>query len=119
MTAELGAMLRRHRERAGLSQGRLAALAGVDLSHLNRIEGGRKSGGAATLGRLARALALSPAEATALHMAAGHLPPGLDERRLLAALALVQSASVEEVEAAHRLILAARDEGLRHLAAGR
>jgi len=107
---EVGALLRQHRERLGWSQERLARVAGVDLSNLNRIEGGRRGGSARTIALLCRGLGLAPAESTVVLMAAGHIPAGLDADRLRAALTLVQVASVAEVEAAYRLIVAARQE---------
>ena len=44
------------RERAGLSQRALAAKAGVGASYLAEIEGGKKPGSVAALGKLAKAL---------------------------------------------------------------
>jgi transcriptional regulator with XRE-family HTH domain len=104
----IGDLLRQHRARLGLSQERLAALAGVDLSNLNRIEGGKRRCTEATATRLCDGLGLTPFERTVFHLTAGHVPPGLDAPRLRMALTLVRVATVEEIEAAGRLVAAAR-----------
>lgn len=107
MTA-VAALIREHRQRAKLSQEALSRLSGVDLSLVNRIESGKRTGSAATLGRLSTALGLSAEETTVLFMARGEIPPGLDPERLRAALVLVQTASVGEIRAATALVQESR-----------
>jgi transcriptional regulator with XRE-family HTH domain len=81
--AEFQALLRWFRQRSGLSQNRLARLAGIDPAYVNRIE---SSAGAESvvprlriLDALAGALELSPAERDRFYFAAGRLPPSLAE----------------------------------------
>jgi transcriptional regulator with XRE-family HTH domain len=56
---ELGRAIRRRRESRDLSRAALAQLAGVDCSHLARVEAGRAQLGWTRLGLIARALALA------------------------------------------------------------
>ena len=75
-----GALLRRWRERAGLSQNALARRMGVNPAYVNRLEhGGRGAGNRELVEAAASALALGPAERDALLAAAGHWPGALEE----------------------------------------
>ena len=69
------------RVRAGLSQNRLARLAGIDPAYVNRMEGTRSGDPLvprlAVLERLCIALELTPAERDRLFFAAGRCPPTL------------------------------------------
>ncbi len=58
--AALGAAIRDHRTAAGLTQAKLAELAGIGRPHLNHIEGGRKSPTVVVLVHLARGLGVDP-----------------------------------------------------------
>jgi transcriptional regulator with XRE-family HTH domain len=73
-----GALLRRLRQRAGLSQNALAKRAGLDASAINRLERGeRGQTRREAVEALAAALALAPAERDQLLAAGGHLPASL------------------------------------------
>lgn len=75
MSGEFGALLKRKRKAAGLSQSALAKAAGISPSHLNRIEkGDRNPPPADKILRIASALRLSPAETDQLLVAAGYAP---------------------------------------------
>ncbi|HZU06415.1 MAG TPA: helix-turn-helix transcriptional regulator [Chloroflexota bacterium] len=75
---EFAALLRRWRERAGLSQNALARRMGVNPAYVNRLEhGGRGASNRALVEAAAAALGLSPAERDALLAAAGHWPAAL------------------------------------------
>lgn len=67
-------LLREYRERAGLSQVRLARLSGFDHSYLSRLERGHRAPTRAAVLRLAKALGLQPVERDRLLMAAGVAP---------------------------------------------
>lgn len=68
------ALLRSYRLRAGLSQVRLAELAGIDRSFLNRLESGQRRPSRMVVLRLARALGLDERDRAALLFAAGYAP---------------------------------------------
>jgi transcriptional regulator with XRE-family HTH domain len=71
-------LLRRWRERAGLSQNALARRMGVNPAYVNRLEhGGRGAGNRDLVERAAAALQLTAAESDALLAAAGHWPTSL------------------------------------------
>jgi transcriptional regulator with XRE-family HTH domain len=75
---EFGEQLRRHRERAGLTQTALAKRAGADQSYINRLERGEREPPRRPLVvQLADQLALSQAERQHLLLLAGHLPDWL------------------------------------------
>lgn len=57
-----GQVIRRERESKGLSQEKLAGLAGLDRSYMHRLESGRSSPTLDTLESLARALQVLPSE---------------------------------------------------------
>lgn len=77
---EFSAVLRHFRLRARLSQNALARKVGIDASYINRIESGqREAPGSAITLTLARALALSPGEVDGFCVAAGQLPPRLQQ----------------------------------------
>ena len=59
---KIGAQLRRERERALLTQDELATRAGVGVTTINRIENGRVEPHFRTIRKLAKALAVDPAE---------------------------------------------------------
>ncbi|MCX2728534.1 helix-turn-helix transcriptional regulator (plasmid) [Thermomicrobium sp. 4228-Ro] len=67
-------LLRSYRLRAGLSQVRLAKLAGIDRSFLNRLESGDRCPSRIVVLRLARALGLDERDRAALLFAAGYAP---------------------------------------------
>jgi transcriptional regulator with XRE-family HTH domain len=58
----LASRLRARRKALGLTQRRLAELAGTDQSHISRLEQGRKGATTAMLHRIAQALSLSLSE---------------------------------------------------------
>lgn len=73
-----GALLQALRRRAGLSQGALAKLAGIDPSYVNRLERGeREPPKREIVEALIAALQLPPDDADRLLVAAGHLPRAL------------------------------------------
>ena len=77
---EFAALLRRWRERAGLSQNALARRMGMNPAYVNRLEhGGRGAGNRELVEAVAAALALRAAERDALLAAAGHWPDALVE----------------------------------------
>jgi len=77
---DFGAVLRHFRVRARLSQNALAKKVGIDASYINRIESGqREAPGSSITLTLARELALSPREVDGFCVAAGHLPPRLQQ----------------------------------------
>lgn len=86
-----GGLLKRWRAERGLSQLELALQAGLSARHLCFVETGRSSASAATLHRLADALALDPARRSALLAAAAPAPSAAD--RLVAALQTIDAAS--------------------------
>lgn len=68
------AALREIRERAGLSQARLAARVGCDRSFLSRVEGGRKTPERWLVLELAAVLRCTDAERDRLLLLAGYAP---------------------------------------------
>lgn len=58
----LGAAIRDHRVRAGLTQAELAKNAGIGRPHLNHIEGGRKNPTVVVLVHLAQGLGVAPGD---------------------------------------------------------
>lgn len=60
--AALGAAIRDHRQRVGLTQADLAQRAGIGRPHLNHIEGGRKNPTVVVLVHLAQSLGVTPGE---------------------------------------------------------
>ena len=60
--AALGAAVREHRVRAGLTQAQLAEQAGIGRAHVNHIEGGRKNPTVVVLVHLARTLGVTPGD---------------------------------------------------------
>lgn len=78
MSTTFGQIFRDKRRTAGVSQRRLAELAGVDFSYISKVENGRLPPPAAdTLARLAKVIAC-PAEE--LLAAAQKLPTGVETR---------------------------------------
>ena len=75
------ALLRWLRQRAGLSQSRLAGASRIDPAYVNRIEASAASHALVPRGpileRLSRALELTSAERDRLYLAAGRCPPTL------------------------------------------
>jgi transcriptional regulator with XRE-family HTH domain len=57
-----GRILREHRQRAGLSQEKLAAKAGFDRTYVGRLERAERSVSLVSITRLAEALDVEPAE---------------------------------------------------------
>jgi transcriptional regulator with XRE-family HTH domain len=57
-----GESLREHRQRAGLSQEKLAAKAGIDRTYVGGAERGERNVALVNIVRLAEALQISPAE---------------------------------------------------------
>jgi transcriptional regulator with XRE-family HTH domain len=73
-----GTLLQSFRRRAGLSQGALAKLAGIDPSYVNRLERGEREPPKREIVKaLITALQLPPDDADRLLVAAGHLPRAL------------------------------------------
>ena len=73
-----GQLVRRHRERVGMSQNGLAAVAGTDPGTVNRLESGKRAPvNRALVERIAAALSLAPSDRDVLLGAAGHLPEAL------------------------------------------
>ena len=60
--SQVAANIRRLRQECGMSQVELARRAGVDLRTVTRVEAGEREPGVITLARIARGLALAPAE---------------------------------------------------------
>ena len=60
--AQLGVGIRTMREKAGLSQEALADAAGVDRSHMSRIERGKRNVSILNVCRIADALACKPSD---------------------------------------------------------
>ncbi|PPF52392.1 transcriptional regulator [Clavibacter michiganensis] len=78
--ADVGLPAGSHRRTAGLRREELAALAGVSVDYVVRLEQGRSvNPSPQMLGALARALRLSVDERDHLHRAAGIAPPGRGE----------------------------------------
>jgi predicted ATPase/transcriptional regulator with XRE-family HTH domain len=69
------ALLREHRQEAGLTQEALAARAGLSPRSIRSLERGASRPYRDTVGRLVRALSLPPAAAAALAAAAQEVPP--------------------------------------------
>ncbi len=61
IVAALGAAIREHRTVAGLSQTRLAEIAGISRPYLNLVEAGHKCPTVVVLVHLARGLGVEPA----------------------------------------------------------
>jgi transcriptional regulator with XRE-family HTH domain len=77
---EFGGLLRRWRERAGLSQNALARRMGVNPAYVNRLEhGGRGAHNRELVDGVATALELSAAERDQLLALAGHWPSAVDQ----------------------------------------
>jgi transcriptional regulator with XRE-family HTH domain len=75
----VGVPVRRRRRAAGLRREELAALAGISVNYLTRLEQGQAtSPSAQVVEALARALRVSDAERDLLFRLAGHAAPGLD-----------------------------------------
>ena len=73
---EFGKFLRNKRLALGMSQHRLSQLAGIDSSHLSRIERGKKAPPKrATVERLAKALKLDSGDRKALFVLGGYAVP--------------------------------------------
>jgi transcriptional regulator with XRE-family HTH domain len=71
MTESFAAVMRRRRETAGLSQYRLAKLAGVDHTTVSRLESGQRRPSRSMVNLLAAALGLDQGAYDALIAAAG------------------------------------------------
>src|SRR5581483_9314774 len=77
---EFGGLLRRWRERAGLSQNALARRMGVNPAYVNRLEhGGRGAHNRELVDGVATALGLSADERDQLLALAGHWPSAVDQ----------------------------------------
>ena len=61
IVAALGAAIREHRTAAGLSQTKLAQLAGISRPYLNHVEAGHKCPTVVVLVHLARGIGIEPA----------------------------------------------------------
>lgn len=66
ISERFGAVVRRERESRGISQESLASLAGLDRTHVQRLEHGKYSPTLETVDRIARALQRFPSELIAL-----------------------------------------------------
>lgn len=80
----------------------------MDHSLVSRVERGERAPTRESIGKFCVGLGLCGADAEALWLAAGFLPPEIDPGDLCAALSLVRDASIAEINAARRLIVAAR-----------
>ncbi len=65
ISGRFGEVVRREREAKGISQERLAGLAGLDRTYVQRLEAGRSSPTLGKVERLARALQMLPSELVA------------------------------------------------------
>jgi transcriptional regulator with XRE-family HTH domain len=113
MSTTLGRILREKRRSAGISQRRLAELAGLDFSYISKIENGRLPAPAAdTLVRLANCIACPPEELLA---AAQKLPVGLGATLSSdpAAVRFLQEASQLSLTSAEWEVMTGRLRGLR------
>jgi transcriptional regulator with XRE-family HTH domain len=66
LSHRFGEVLRNERKAKGISQERLAQLAGLDRTHVQRLEAGKYSPTLETVERIARALQRLPSELIAL-----------------------------------------------------
>ena len=83
--AAVGVSVGGRRRAAGLRREELAALAGISVDYLTRLEQGRAtSPSTQVVEALARALRVSDAERDLLFRLAGHATPGLDTPSALA-----------------------------------
>ena len=102
MENEFGVLLRRYRERAGLSQNALARQVEIDQSYVNRLErGDREPPTRPIVARLAEALGLAEADRQRFLLAAGHMPDWLldlapDDPTLPRVAAFLASAEVSD-----------------------
>lgn len=71
-----GALLRAHREEAGLSCGELAQATGCDRSLVSRLERDERQPSREMVGYLAHGLALDPVATARLLLSAGYVPDG-------------------------------------------
>lgn len=117
MSDDFRTLLRRYRDRRHWSQERLAGECEMDHSLVSRLESGQREPTPASLAKLCAGLELARDDADRLWLSAGLLPPDLCADELHRALALVRAARPGEIAAATALVNAARDEGLRALAA--
>ncbi len=87
-------LLKAHRESSYTTQSKLAELAEFDHSYVSRLETGARNPTRDAVGRLAKALNLSPRESDELRMAAGFLGehPGISPTMLREARSHVASA---------------------------
>jgi transcriptional regulator with XRE-family HTH domain len=121
-----GPLLRSYRERAGLSQSKLARLAGLDASFINRVESGQRGAEREPVEALVGALQLPQEDADRLLAAAGHLPAvfvqvGLHDPTLQLVARILADEQLSEVDrTAFRRVVAqfgARDPTLQLVAA--
>ncbi len=70
-----GNLIRRHRERAGMSQLELSRWCCCDPAHISRIERGERQPSREVVSKLAWALGLSDDATARLQVAAGYWPP--------------------------------------------
>lgn len=70
-----GNLLRRHRERANMSQAELARWCCCDPAHISRMERGERQPGRELVSKLVTALGLSDGETARFFVAAGLWPP--------------------------------------------
>jgi DNA-binding XRE family transcriptional regulator len=72
-----GTMLRRYREREGMSQSELARWSCCNVSYISRMETGTRVPSRETVPKLVWAMTLSDDDADRLHMSAGYVTPRL------------------------------------------
>lgn len=95
-------LLRWYRERTGVSQARLARLVGVDHSYVSRLERGERRPSRDLVVRIADALSLPAADASALLSSAGFSPSVLDPEVEALVLLLSDRMVPEEVRSGLR-----------------
>lgn len=93
--------LRRYRQRARLSQSRLAGIAGFDHSYVSRLESGNRTPTRSAVVALGKAMQLSQVDMDSLVASAGYMPGQVesllaDEPVISEAFAVLRDVSVAE-----------------------
>lgn len=101
-------LLKGHRGARRWSQDRLAEEAEMDHSLVSRLEGGSRTPTPEAVAKLCGGLGLGRADADDLWLAAGLLPPGLDEGTLREAVGLARALSAAELRLAGEFVALVR-----------